>query len=127
MINSRIHTPSHLYVSTVGCSIWDENNNLIKTHYEAMNPQYNTHENIRVWFDINSEIGITLKKGSKYHYQVFAILSDERTYYSNTKSFFTPPLADKPEQPAVAIVGNDVKVLWNKCNNAKGYDIYLIQ
>ena len=42
-------------------------------------------------------------------------------------NFFVGSMTDKPEQPAVAIVGNDVKVLWNKCNNAKGYDIYLIQ
>ena len=88
-LNANIRNPGGAYISTVGCTILDYNSQVLTTHYEPMNPKFHTADNVRMWFWMNSEVGMTLTKGTLYKYQLLIIRSDEKTFYSDIFSFQT--------------------------------------
>ncbi|MGI6269350.1 MAG: CHAP domain-containing protein [Candidatus Howiella sp.] len=86
-INGYIRNPSGVYISTVGCSVWDGNGNLLATHYEAMSSGYHTYDGVKMWFYMNRDCGLTLQKGKTYRYQMFVICSDNRAFYTDVFQF----------------------------------------
>ena len=88
-LNANIRNPGGAYISTVGCTILDHNSQVLTTHYEPMNPKFHTADNVPMWFWMNSEVGMTLTKGTLYKYQLLIIRSDEKTFYSDIFSFQT--------------------------------------
>ena len=80
-IQGNVRNPNGRYISTIGCSIWDYDGNIIKVHYEAMDSSAHTYDNAHIWFDINSEVGISLQKGTLYRYELFVIQSDNQAFY----------------------------------------------
>ena len=77
----------------VGVRIGTSSNNFnIKSSYleDVVSGAYsqNNGTNFPMWFNINNELGVTLKKGTTYYYQMMATYGG-KTYYGEVKSFRT--------------------------------------
>lgn len=122
-INGYIRNPSGVYISTVGCSVWDQYGNLLATHYEPMNSSYNTYDGVKMWFYMNRDCGITLQKGKIYRYQMFVICSDNRAFYTDIHQFQAAGaiLGDMNQDGSVTV--SDVVELRKCIISGKGSDL----
>ena len=93
-LNATVRNPSAVTVTAVGCYIWDESGKLIRDHIEEMNSSYKTRDYVPAWFWTDSELGMTLKSGAKYRYQVFCKTSNGTVIKSKEDTFYTqgPPI-----------------------------------
>lgn len=93
-LNATVRNPSAVTVTAVGCYIWDESGKLIRDHIEEMNSSFKTRDYVPAWFWTDSELGMTLKSGAKYRYQVFCKTSNGTVIKSKEDTFYTqgPPI-----------------------------------
>lgn len=91
-LNAYIRNPGGVYITTVGCYIWDANGNLIKEHYEEINSQSHTRDGVEMWFYMNRELGIQIQANTKYRYQMCAIFNNGgSTVYTGVCEYSTIP------------------------------------
>ena len=91
-INGYIRNPGGVYITTVGVYIWDANDNLIKEHYEEINPASHTRDGVDMWFYMNKELGISVQANTIYKYQMFAIYNNGgSTTYTDQQTYSTIP------------------------------------
>lgn len=91
-INGYIRNPGGVYITTVGVYIWDANDNLIKEHYEEINPASHTRDGVEMWFYMNKELGISVQANTIYKYQMFAIYNNGgSTTYTDQQTYSTIP------------------------------------
>lgn len=91
-INGYIRNPGGVYITTVGVYIWDANDNLIKEHYEEINPASHTRDGVDMWFYMNKELGISVQANTIYKYQMFAIYNNGgNTTYTDQQTYSTIP------------------------------------
>ncbi len=81
----QIDNPKSSKVSKIGIKLYDNEGNLLKNHSESSTL---TDPIVYIWFDINSELGYTLSKGTTYKYQLYAVVGGT-TYNSRTAAFTT--------------------------------------
>ncbi len=84
-IRAKVTVNNSASFTMTGAYIWDPNGNIIAQPSEVPKA-YPTYMN--VWYDINSELGVTLKPGTKYTYQFWATINGQ-TFKSNVASFTT--------------------------------------
>ena len=81
-----------------GISVW-QNGRLVGSKTEDIQI---TNSYLNIWYNLNSELGITLSPGTSYTYQFFTVF-DGQTYTSEIKSFTTTcshnPVTDKAVAP----------------------------
>lgn len=83
-IHAKVSNPERLTVTTVGCNIWDANNNLLLNHIENCK---RSESRFNMWYDFNEELNLTLTPGTVYQYQYF--VKYDGTWYNGTVQSFT--------------------------------------
>ena len=84
-IKTTFMNPDRVHVKKVGCNIYDAKGKLIKSHTEDCS---RPESKFYVWYDINEELGLTLKSNTTYKYDFFIIHNGD-TYQTDTFSFTT--------------------------------------
>lgn len=82
-IKTTVSNPKRISVSKVGCIIYDSNGKKIKKHYESCARSEST---FYIWYDIASELGLTLKSNTTYKYKIFVVYDGKE--YSTSKGTF---------------------------------------
>lgn len=72
-------------VSKVGIILYDANSRVLASKQEKPIP---VGSQINTWYDINRELGVTLRRNTVYKYQFTAVIGG-KTYYSSMMSFTT--------------------------------------
>lgn len=70
VIHGKVNNPDQIHVQQVGCYLWDAEGTLLKKLTEDCSRK---ESKFNMWYDINSEMGITLTPGSSYSYQFFVV------------------------------------------------------
>lgn len=99
-INARINVSQKVQFTGAGVYIWDSNNRLLYQGSETTTVNY-TYMNI--FYNIQSELGITLSPGQNYTYQMFADFGGKR-YWGNKKTFKTTGTSSQPSGGGTATV-----------------------
>ena len=128
---SCVYNPRRQRITTIGIQVRD-GNNIIGRKEEMMysGGQYSTKENF--WFDFNSELGLKLRPGHVYGWQMYADVGGTRYYtdWINDRTTGT----EKPNKPVFSAakthyaVGDAVTVSWGADSCATGgYSLTLKQ
>lgn len=128
---SCVYNPGRQRITTIGIQVRD-GNNIIGRKEEMMysGGQYSTKENF--WFDFNSELGLRLRPGHVYGWQMYADVGGRRYYtdWINDRTTGT----EKPNKPVFSAakthyaVGDAVTVSWGADSCATGgYSLTLKQ
>lgn len=125
-IISYIKNPNRLNISQVGAYLWDSNGNLLANHRENCNLSY---ARFQQGFNVQSEGHVTLKPGTTYTCQFYAI-SGGKVAYSEKKSFRTAgsrqiTMGKSTITSLKSHAPGKLRVYWNKLNGASGYQIRL--
>ena len=128
---ARVYNPAGKHITTVGIILKDHET-VIATKEEMMTRagQYATNPNI--WFDCNKELGITLRPGHVYNWQIYATVDGKKVYTDRIYDKTTG--TEKPNAPSFSTaktnyaVGDAVTVSWGADINAiSGYSLTLTQ
>ena len=128
---SRIYNPNRSRITTVGIQVRD-GNNIIGRKEEMMNSNYQYKEQTNFWFDFNAELGLRLRPGHVYGWQMYADIGGKRCYtdWINDRTTGT----EKPNTPAFSTakthyaVGDAVTVSWGADSCATGgYSLTITQ
>ena len=96
-VKGRVSFSSKKHFSKAGFQIWDSDGNLMKNFSE--NANWNSSYMDIYYNDVRSEIGVTLKPGTVYTYQYYAV-ADGQTHYS-------PKYTKQTNWPGVQNIGED--------------------
>lgn len=66
-----------VHITGAGCTLWDSSGNRLGGKTESVNF---TQDNPYAFYDINAELGVTLKPGTTYTYQVWLTVNGVNTY-----------------------------------------------
>lgn len=128
---TTIYNPNRSRITTVGIQVKD-GNNVIGRKEEMMNSGYQYKEKTVFWYDFNSELGLTLRPGHVYSWQMYADIGGKRCYtdWINDRTTGT----EKPNAPAFSTakthyaVGDAVTVSWGADSCATGgYSLTITQ
>ncbi len=86
----KVMNPNRQSVTRVGCYLYDENNNLLKSYYENCN--YTTSY-VNYNCNVNNDMGYTLKPGTTYKYVLCAIANGTE-YKDSVRTFKTTGSSD---------------------------------
>ncbi len=95
-------------VTVCGLLLYDANGGLIKDYRESVSNVGASNTNFHTWYDINTELGITLKGGTTYKYRFYTVV-DGATYYGDTYSFTTLVPKDVPQQEIKEEIKEEIK------------------
>lgn len=99
---ANILKPAGSRVTACGLLLYDSSANLLKNHNEAVSNVPNSMTSFHAWYDIQSELGLTLTPGTTYLYKFYTVV-DGVTYEQGQYSFTTtgpaPAPQPEPEQP----------------------------
>ncbi len=84
---------SNASVSETGIVLCDAAGNQLGAKSEAISTSYDT---IYLWYDVNSELGVTLSPGTNYSYRFYAVVNGT-AFYSEPQLFTTEGTASGPE------------------------------
>ena len=95
----------------VGIQIGTSSGNYnLKNYTEQMSQagynQLNSSGEVEIWYECNSELGVSLKKGTKYYYRFVAVY-DNKTYYSSEHTFTTKGDSTPPKVKSAKITAYD--------------------
>lgn len=128
---SKIYNPNRSRITTVGIQVRD-GNNIIGRKEEMMNVKCQYKEQTEFWFDFNEELGLRLRPGHVYGWQMYADIGGKRCYtdWINDRTTGT----EKPNTPAFSTakthyaVGDAVTVSWGADSCATGgYSLTITQ
>lgn len=86
---TQITKPAGSYVTQCGVVLMDSNGNVLKNHVEDVSKIVGKNTTLfHSWYDINTEVGYTLKKGTTYKYRFFTVVDGTR-FEGETRSFKT--------------------------------------
>lgn len=103
VIHTKVNNPEKLNVKTVGCYIYDGNDNLIKRHEESCQ---RNESRFNIWYDLNDEVDVTLTPGTRYSYQ-FYVIYDGVEYQGAKESFMTTGTAPENETDDTAMMSKE--------------------
>ena len=84
-ITGKVNYSSTVNATKVGVRVYDSSNNLVASMDESVNYTYSYTE---IWYDITSELGVTLVSGKTYKAALYTI-ANGKEYWSPTVSFTT--------------------------------------
>lgn len=128
---AKVYNPNKKRITTVGIQIKD-GNNVIGKKEETMVAYAQYYTSANVWFDCNKELGVRLRPGHVYSWEIYADVDGKRFYtgWINDRTTGT----EKPNTPAFTTskkdyaVGDAVTVSWGADSNAtKGYSLTITQ
>lgn len=102
--------------SSYGLQVWEKSTgNRIVNHSEDISATVQQMTEIKIWNNLTSELGVTLKPGTEYEFQ-FSATKGGKTYYSDKNTFKTtgqaPNTAEetqpKPSQPEPDTAASEV-------------------
>ena len=67
-IYTKVNNPDRVHVQQVGCNIYDSSGKLIKSTTEKCSRKESV---FNIWYDLNSELGLTLSSKTNYQYEFF--------------------------------------------------------
>ncbi|MGN0438776.1 MAG: InlB B-repeat-containing protein [Lachnospiraceae bacterium] len=95
----KIMNPNRQSVARVGCYLYDEGGNLLKSYYEDCGL---TTSYVNYNCNINNDMGYTLKPGTTYKYVLYAIVNGTE-YKDSARTFKTTGSSDT-EKPVISDV-----------------------
>ena len=91
--DGRIYTDAQANMvgqfSKTGIVLWDTRGRQIGAKEEMAHPNYSHANHLVIYYDINKELGVTLKPGTKYTYQFYTTFNNQ-LFHSDVMSFKTP-------------------------------------
>lgn len=126
---ANVYNPNRSKITTCGIQIKD-GNTVIASKEEIFDTKANTVSNGEIFYDCRSELGITLRPGHTYTWNIYAYVGGIRveTGWQTIKTTGT----EKPNKPTFTTtkrnyaVGDAATISWGKDNNAtKGYSVTL--
>ena len=105
----NIIKPAGSHVTACGVMLFDDTNNLIKEYSETITNVGDSLTSFHAWYDINSEVGVTLTPGTTYSYRITTTINGKN--YVGEAYFFTttgtPPAEDitPPEIVSLTVRG----------------------
>ena len=126
-------------VSRSGVLLMDSDGNVIKDYWHTVTNVGRNTAVFHAWYDMNSEVGVTLTPGTAYQYR-FHVTVDGRDYEGNVRSFTTkgtapvsgsPPVTPPPGDVTLTVSsaavrsGEVVRFLWS-AENAAGFWFYIL-
>ena len=99
----KVSNPNEAKVSKVGIKLYDASEKKLKEHSETVSF---TDTTVTMWFNVNTEIGYTLNKGTTYKYQVYAVVAG--TQYTSGMASFTTADADSAQAAVMPLKKIDV-------------------
>ena len=105
----NIIKPAGSHVTACGVMLFDDTNNLIKEYSETITNVGDSLTSFHAWYDINSEVGVTLTPGTTYSYRITTTING-KNYVGKAYSFTTtgtPPAEDitPPEIVSLTVRG----------------------
>ncbi|MBQ3556363.1 MAG: InlB B-repeat-containing protein [Oscillospiraceae bacterium] len=105
---ANIQKPAGSNVTACGLRIFSSDGTLLKDHREAVTNVGASLTSFHAWYDIQSELGLTLTPGTDYMYQFYAVV-DGVTHEGGRTGFTTngptpvtpPPATEEPKQEVV--------------------------
>lgn len=97
---ANVLKPAGTKVTACGLRLYDANGALLKDHRQAVSNVGDAVTSFHVWYDIESEVGLTLTPGTYYCYQIYAVV-DGVVYEEGMYSFTTTgtaPVTPPPTQ-----------------------------
>lgn len=95
VVRTKVMNPERLGVQRVGCYVWDAAGNELTKHEEICSRK---ESKFNIWYDFNSELGLTLVPGTSYSYQ-FYVVYDGVEYTGEKKNFTTTGTAPAKVSP----------------------------
>lgn len=89
VVVNKIVKSSGTTVSKMGVILYDASGNQIKKYSENVSNVSASQTSYHSWFDINSELKVTLTPGTTYKYQFFGVFNGTEIKSANTYSFKT--------------------------------------
>lgn len=89
VVVNKIVKPSGVSCTKMGVILYDASGSQIKKHSENVSNVGKSTTTYHSWFDINSELGVTLTPGTTYKYRFFGVFNGTEVLSSNTYSFTT--------------------------------------
>lgn len=113
VVYTKINNPSRLTFSSVGCHLYNESGQLIKSYSETctLSTSYVNYN-----CDFNSDMKITLEQGKTYKYVLYAVVAGKE-YKDSMRSFKT----NAPTPDIESITFKNQKVNYVTSNNAELY------
>lgn len=128
---AKVYNPNKRRITTCGIQLKD-GNNVIGKKEEMMDARGQYSSSADIWYDCNVELGVRLRPGHVYSWQIYADVDGKR-YYSNWINDRTTG-TEKPKAPAFSTskthyaVGDAVTVNWGADSNAtNGYSLTITQ
>lgn len=75
VVVNQVVKPAGTSVSAMGLYLYDRNGNLIKRHQETVTNVRAAGTTYHGWYDINAELGISLKPATTYQYKFFGVFN----------------------------------------------------
>ena len=119
VVCANINNPNGGTISTIGCHLYNEEDEYIYCHSEEVNPSYKNATTVPMWTDFNADVHYYLQPGTKYQYRLYAYI-DGVEYCSELASFTTtgtpPSVVLDNTSPKYQITENNA-VLFANINN----------
>jgi hypothetical protein len=88
VVYGRIDKPFGTVITQIGCNVWEAGTNNIFTFSQKPSRSYASSTNCFPYFNLNKELGLTLKSKKEYRYQIFAMVNNI-LYASSEGAFIT--------------------------------------
>ncbi len=108
VVVNQVNKLEGVSVTQMGLCLYDANGNLIKKHYENVTNVSASLQKYHSWYDINSELGITLTPGTMYQYRFFGVFDGQEISAKDSYSFVTygtaPQVTPTPERYEITFI-----------------------
>ncbi len=117
VVCANINNPNGGTISTIGCHLYNGEDEYIYCHSEQVNSAYKNAVTVPMWTNFNEDVNYYLQPGTKYQYRLYAYI-DGVEYRSELASFTT---GGTP--PSVVLDTNSVYYKVNETNAVLCADI----
>lgn len=114
VVVNKIVKPSGVSCTKMGVILYDASGSQIKKYSENVSNVGKSTTTYHSWFDINSELGVTLTPGTTYKYRFFGTFNGTEVLSSNTYSFTTTGTAPVKSYTATFYLNSDYSAAQTK-------------
>lgn len=114
VVVNKIVKPSGVTCTKMGVILYDASGSQIKKYSENVTNVSASLTSYHSWFDINSELGVTLTPGTTYKYRFFGTFNGTEVLSSNTYTFTTTGTAPVKSYTATFYLNSDYSAAQTK-------------
>lgn len=114
VVVNKIVKPSGVTCTKMGVILYDASGSQIKKYSENVTNVSASLTSYHSWFDINSELGVTLTPGTTYKYRFFGTFNGTEVLSSNTYTFTTTGTAPVKSFTATFYLNSDYSAAQTK-------------